>query len=229
MKCCCWYRFTARTRAMNHDSYMGDFPSRTEPAPDNREAALSVQRAGPGLCVGLPTGPPRPSVCLPSVCGRVVSHLLLGESELHISPVLHPHTFSWACSSSCSSPSSLWHRSGFSYDFPPRWVLGGGSSPRSCGYEETCAQCHLRCWSLQCFQDGGSWKRLGPTLCIPDRKDVLRCPFPLLSASFPPCVPRRVMLRNTSKTNFKMDCLPMFLELIILLAHYYSSSAIFTL
>lgn len=222
---------------MNHDSYMGDFPSRTEPAPDNREAALSVQRAGPGLCVGLPTGPPRPSVCLPSVCGRVVSHLLLGESEWQSRPYsLCTSALSFIHTPSLGRaaprvllPAACGTAQGFHMIFPPRWVLGGGSSPRSCGYEETCAQCHLRCWSLQCFQDGGSWKHLGPTLSIPDRKDVLRCPFPLLSASFPPCVPRRVMLRNTSKTNFKMDCLPMFLELIILLAHYYSSSAIFTL
>lgn len=72
---------------MNHDGYAGDFPSRTEPTPNKRGAALSVQRARPGLLVGVPTGPLRPSVCLsvwtwrgftPHALGEGMSHHMLG-------------------------------------------------------------------------------------------------------------------------------------------------------
>lgn len=103
-----------------------------EPSQPQTIARQLFQSNVPGLAFvwGCPRGHRgRLSVCRLSAAGLSPTFLWVRVAvpdvqPLHISPVLHPHAFSWACSSSCSSPSSLWHRSGFSYDFFPS--LGAG-------------------------------------------------------------------------------------------------------
>lgn len=53
--------------------------------------------------------------------------------------------------------------------------------------------------------------------------------YPAFPVSLLPRIPNRVMLRNASSLEIKTDRLPVFLEQLILLACYYSPSAIFKL
>lgn len=77
-------------------------------------------------------------------------------------------------------------------------------------------------------EQAGSW--MGEAWKIrANLKNKRHIGYPAFPLSLLPCIPNRVMLRNASSLEFKTDRLPVFLEQLILLACYYSPSAIFKL